>query len=164
MKARDHRALVLIDIAVPRDVDPAVDDVQSVFRFDMDALSDIVDQNMERRRKEVPVVEGLIQNEVENFMRWWRSLAAGPVIRDLNRAFEEVRELEVGKNAKRFAEEDREQLDIFSRNLVRKLLMGVTTEIKQYRAENPREMERLGALRKVFRLDSGGRRREGNRS
>jgi glutamyl-tRNA reductase len=161
MKDRDHRALVLIDIAVPRDVDPAVDDIQSVFRFDMDALSSIVDRNMERRRKEVPVVEGLIRTEVENFMRWWKSLAAGPVIRDLNRAFEEVREVEVERNAKRFVDKDREQLDIFSRNLVRKLLMGLTTEIKQYRAEDSVEMERLAALRKVFRLDEAYEERKG---
>ncbi len=161
MKTRDGRAQVLIDIAVPRDVDPAVDDVQNVFRFDMDALSDIVDRNMERRRKEVPLVEGLIESEVENFMRWWKSLAAGPVIRDMNRAFEDVRRVEVDRNAKRFVDQDREQLEIFSRNLVRKLLMGMTTEIKKYRAENTVEMERLGVLREVFGLDEAEDEKKG---
>ena len=153
MKDRGHRALVLVDIAVPRDVDPGVDDIQNVFRFDMDALSSIVDRNLDRRRKEVPLVERLIQAEVDNFMRWWETLAAGPVIRDLNRAFDAVRKTEVERNARRFAPEDREQLEIFSRNLVRKLLMGVTTRIKRFRAEDPEEMEKLAVLREVFRLD-----------
>ena len=61
----------------------------------------------------------------------------------------------IGKNAKRFREEDREPLDIFSRNLVRKLLMGITTEIKGYRADDPVQMERLAALRHMFHLDNG---------
>ncbi len=155
MKLRDGKALVLMDIAVPRDVDPAVDEIQSVFRFDMDALNVIVDKNKERREQEIPEVERLVDAEVEQFMRWWKSLDAGPVIRDLHHAFEAIRFAELERNAKRFVDKDREQLDIFSRNLVRKLLMGLTTEIKQYHADDPEEAERLAVLRRVFHLDSG---------
>ena len=155
MKLRDGKALVLMDIAVPRDVDPAVDEIQSVFRFDMDALNVIVDKNKERREQEIPEVERLVDAEVEQFMRWWKSLDAGPVIRDLHHAFEAIRAAELDRNAKRFVDKDREQLDIFSRNLVRKLLMGLTTEIKQYHADDPEEAERLAVLRRVFHLDSG---------
>ncbi len=161
MKLRDGRALVLIDIAVPRDVDPAVDEIQSVFRFDMDALTSIVDKNMARRAREVPEVERMVGIEVDHFMRWWKSLDAGPVIRDLHHTFESVRDAEFERNAKRFVDKDREQLDIFSRNLVRKLLMGLTTEIKQYRSEDPVQMERLAALRQVFHLDAGTGAEEG---
>ncbi len=116
----------------------------------MDALNVIVDR---RRRKSE--VERLVDAEVEQFMRWWKSLDAGPVIRDLHHAFEAIRAAELDRNAKRFVEKDREQLDIFSRNLVRKLLMGLTTEIKQYHADDPEEAERLAVLRRVFHLDSG---------
>jgi glutamyl-tRNA reductase len=153
MKERHDRNLVLIDIAVPRDVDPAVDELRNVFRFDMDALSSIIDQNLGRRAREVPEVERLVENEVQGFMKWWQSLAAGPVIRDLHAAFEAVRLHETGRNTKRFSKEDQEQLDTFSRTLVRKLLMGVTQEIKSYRPGNPVEMERLAVLRHVFHLD-----------
>lgn len=155
MHRREGRPLVLIDIAVPRDVDPAVDGVGSVFRFDMDALTSVVDKNLARREREVPAVEQMVQAEVEGFMRWMEGLAAGPVIRDLHQAFDAVREVEFGRNAKRFKEEDREPLDTFSRNLVRKLLMGITTEIKSYRADDPVQMERLAALRHLFHLDDG---------
>lgn len=155
MHQREGKPLVLIDIAVPRDVDPAVDGIGSVFRFDMDALTSVVDRNLARREREVPVVEQMVQAEVEAFMRWLESLAAGPVIRDLHQTFDAVREFEIGKNSKRFREEDREPLDIFSRNLVRKLLMGITTEIKGYRADDPVQMERLAALRHMFHLDDG---------
>ncbi len=153
MKRRSERSLVLIDIAVPRDVHPSVDEIFNVFRFDMDALEGIVERNRALRRDEVPAVERLVSSEVEGFMRWWSSLASAPVIADIHAAFEAVRETEIRRNAKRFAAGDREQLEVFSRTLVRKLLMGLTTEIKHYRPDDPVQMERLATLRRVFHLD-----------
>jgi glutamyl-tRNA reductase len=153
MREREGKALVFIDIAVPRDVDPEVDQVPNVFRFDMDAMKSIVDQSIQRRRKEVPAVERLVESEVAGFMRWWESLAAGPVIRDLHHAFEEIRAQEVDRNAKRFQSEDREQLEVFSRNLLRKFLAGSARRLKEYRTGDPEALERLAAIREVFALD-----------
>jgi glutamyl-tRNA reductase len=145
--------LVFIDVAVPRDVDPAVDRLQNVFRFDMDALDGIVNQNIERRRADTPVVERLVDAETRRFMQWWDSLGTGPVIRDLNKLFDSIRSQEVERNARRFVPEDREQLETFTRTLTRKLLMGVTMEIKHYKTDNPVQVERLAALRELFHLD-----------
>ncbi len=152
MKKRGQRALVLLDIAVPRDIAPNVDDIANVFRFDMDALQGITDRNCARRKEEIPVVERLVDSEVDNFMRWWATLDAGPTIRDLHRHFEQIREFEFSKNAKRFGT-DKQQVETFSKNLARKLLMGVTREIKQYKKDNPMQAERLAALREMFGLD-----------
>jgi len=145
--------LVFIDVAVPRDVDPAVDRLPNVFRFDMDALDGIVNQNIERRRADTPVVERLVDAETRRFMQWWDSLGTGPVIRDLNKLFDSIRAQEVERNSKRFVAEDREQLETFTRTLTRKLLMGVTMEIKHYRTDDPVQVERLAALRELFHLD-----------
>lgn len=152
MRARAQRALVLLDIAVPRDIDPDVDDLPSVFRFDMDAFDEIVPANLERRRHEIPRVEALINREVSGFFTWWSSLDAGPVIRDLHQGFESIRARELDRNAKRFDAEDQRQLEVFSRHLVRKLLNGVTQEIKGYKRDDPLHMERLAGLRRVFGL------------
>jgi glutamyl-tRNA reductase len=154
MKKREGKPLFLVDLAVPRDVDPEVDRIQSVFRFDLDALKGVVDTSVTRRRKEVPAVEHLVTDEVEGFMRWWDSLAAGPVIRDLHQAFESIRMHELEKNARRFKDEDREQLEVFSRNLIRKLLMSASMELKEQKDGDPAAMERLAAMRRIFRLDA----------
>jgi glutamyl-tRNA reductase len=156
MRRRDGKAIVLVDIAVPRDIDPEVDRIPNVFRFDIDTLKGVVDQSVARRRKEVPAVERLVQGEVKGFMRWWESLASGPVIRDLHRTFEEVRTHEMEKNGKRFREDDREALDVFSRNLVRKLLMTASMHLKEQRDGDPVAMERLAAVREIFGLDAKG--------
>ena len=153
MRKREGKPLFLIDLAVPRDIEPEVDRVQSVFRFDLDALKDVVDQSVAVRRKEVAAVEHLVTDEVESFMRWWESLASGPVIRDLHHAFESVRIHELEKNVKRFKAEDREQLDVFSRNLIRKLLMSASMELKEQKEGDPAAMERLATVRRIFKLD-----------
>jgi len=154
MKKREGKPLFLVDLAVPRDIDPEVDRLQSVFRFDLDALKGVVETSVARRRKEVPAVEHLVTDEVEGFMRWWDSLASGPVIRDLHQAFESVRVHELEQNAKRFKDEDRQQLEVFSLNLVRKLLMSASLELKEQKDGDPAALERLAAVRRIFRLDA----------
>jgi glutamyl-tRNA reductase len=156
MRVRGQRPLVLIDIAVPRDIAPGAGRLRHVFRFDMQALESIVEQNVALRRGEVSSVEQLVASEVKNFMRWWKTLGTGPVIRDIHQQFESIRDSEVSKHAKRFLSEDRERLQAFTRHLVRRLLMSLTKEIKQYQPDDPLQMERLAALREVFRLDEDG--------
>lgn len=153
MRKRDGRALVFVDIAVPRDVDPETDSIQNVFRFDMDVLQGVIQQSITHRQKEVSAVERLVEAEVEGFMSWWESLAAGPVIRDLHQIFEKVRLREIERNEKRFSPDDREKLEVFSRNLLRKFLAEPTKLLKSYNLKDPTEMERLSAIREVFRLD-----------
>jgi len=159
-KKRSRRDLILIDVAVPRDIDPGVDSLPNVFRFDMDALQDIVEQNKSLRTRELPAVEKMIHEETGRFMQWWESLSSSPVIRDLHAHFEAIREAEVERNAKRFVKEDREQLDVFTRSLVRKLLMDVTKELKGYRSDQPEHAERLAALRHLFRLGKEGKQHD----
>jgi len=154
MKARGDRRMVFIDIAVPRDVAPEVERIPRVFVFGMHALESIVEQTVASRREAVPQVERLVTAEAEGFMRWLGTLDAGPTIRDLHHRFESIAEAELARNARRFEPGDRPQLDRFTHLLVRKLLMGVTKEIKRYHVDDPVEAERLATLREVFHLDS----------
>jgi glutamyl-tRNA reductase len=154
MRERAQQPLVLLDMAVPRDIESEVDKQAEVFRFDLDALESAAAQNFERRKKEIPAVERLIELELAGFTQWWASLEADPVLRDLHAAFESVRDGEVQKNAKRFCEADQRQLQLFSKSLVQKLLMQVTHEIKQYQGTNPLERERLAVLRQLFHLEA----------
>jgi len=160
MRERGNKPLILIDIAVPHDIDPAVDAVANVFRFDMDALDDIIERSRRRREREVPTVEELIDHEIDVFMKWLGNLAAGPMIKDLHHAFEDVRREEMERYAGRFGPEHREKLDTFTRNLVRKLLRGVTMEIKGYRLDNPEQADRLATLRALFGLEESESKEE----
>lgn len=80
VKQRRYRPLFLIDISVPRNIDPEVGDLDNVFLFDIDDLEQVVQEYLEERRKEVPKVEALIEHELRNFVTWLGERKAKPLI------------------------------------------------------------------------------------
>ncbi len=80
VQQRRYRPLFLIDIAVPRNIDPAVGQLDGVFLFDIDDLEQVVQEYLEERRKEVPKVEALIEHEIANFLAWLGERKAKPLI------------------------------------------------------------------------------------
>ncbi|MDP3829989.1 MAG: glutamyl-tRNA reductase, partial [Ignavibacteriaceae bacterium] len=83
MKKRGYAATVLMDIAVPRDIDPAGRDIDNVFYHDIDSLNIIVEQNLKKRKEELPKVEKIIREELINFFSWYNSLEIAPTIKSL---------------------------------------------------------------------------------
>jgi glutamyl-tRNA reductase len=83
MKARRWRSLFLIDLAVPRDVEPEVKSIDGVFLFDMDGLQQVADEHRSHRAREAQAAEAMVAQEVERFMGWTRSLGVVPTLREL---------------------------------------------------------------------------------
>src|SRR6185437_672491 len=81
LRQRGDRPLCILDIAVPRDVDPAVGALSNVFLYDLDDLRTVATSNLERRREELPAAEAVIALEVEKYWEWLAGLAAVPVLR-----------------------------------------------------------------------------------
>jgi glutamyl-tRNA reductase len=100
MKARRYRPLVLIDIAVPRDVEAKVAKLDGVYLFDIDDLERVVAQNLSERQKEADAAGAIIGDEVSEFVRWLRSQRVVPTIRSLRERFHEVARVEVDKTIK----------------------------------------------------------------
>ena len=90
MRSRPSRPLFLIDIAVPRDLDPAIADIPNVFLYDIDDLEGIVESNLEQRRKEAAKIETMIAAELEAFLSWYRTLGVVPLIRALQEKAEKI--------------------------------------------------------------------------
>jgi glutamyl-tRNA reductase len=131
MSKRNYDSLVIMDIAIPRDIDPASKDIDYVFYHDIDSLNVIVQQNLAKRRNEIPKVEKIIQEELDAFFDWYNSLQVAPTIKDLRDYFESVRAEEVGKNINKFSEEDREKLEIITKRIINKILHHPTVELKK---------------------------------
>ena len=115
-------SLFIVDIAVPRDVDPALGDLDNVFLYNIDDLDRIVDQNVQTRRREIPHVEAIIADELAQFVSWYGSLQVTPTIKLLRERFSRMREAEIKRYGSKFAETDQEQLDQFTRGLCNKIL------------------------------------------
>lgn len=122
MSARQNRQIFLIDIAVPRNVDPVVKKVYNVFAYDIDDLNQIVDRNLARRRQEIARVEKIIDSEVLNFADWYRSLEVTPTIKWLVEKCETVRREEIARSSKHFSGEQLEAVEKMTQSIVGKIL------------------------------------------
>jgi glutamyl-tRNA reductase len=156
MKHRNYSSLVIMDIAVPRDIDPAAGKIDYVFYHDIDSLNIIVEQNLAKRKDEIPKVEKIIREELDSLMSWYHSLEAGPTIKSLRDYFENVRAEEVEKNRNRFADDDQEKIDIITKRIINKILHQPMVELKKLSGEGNSDDEmaaRISILREIFGID-----------
>jgi len=93
--SRREKPVFLIDLAVPRDIDPRLADYDNVFLYNIDDLMAVVERNVEERRSQVGLVEDIIGSELAQFMDWFESLAVVPLIRTLHEHMNSIRASEV---------------------------------------------------------------------
>ncbi len=157
MTERQGRPLLMIDIAVPRDIDPAVGEIPGVTLFDMDDLQRAVDQNMNVRRSEAAKAETVVAQEVEKFERWLTTLDVIPVISELRTRGQEIADHVVTENIDKFedlSEEDRERMTAMANSIVSRLLHEPTLKLKKS-AEEDGAYVYIQSLRDLFGLDAG---------
>ena len=154
MQARGGRPLLLIDIAVPRDVDPLVQQLDDVSLFNIDDLQAVCAVNLEERQREVARAREIVDAEVEAFEAWWQSLEAVPTISALRQRAERIRQAELQKALGRMGdltERQRATLEALTSAIVNKLLHQPTTRLKAQ--SDGRSADRVRALRELFALD-----------
>ena len=161
MKQRSNNPLFIIDIGVPRNVNPSANKIENVFVYDLDSLSAIVDRNVEKRKGEIPKVEAIIGEELSAFYRWYNSFEIGPTIQEFRETIEKIRQSEVEQHINRFAEEDRQLLELVTRRIVNKILHRPTTVLKESAESGEDEsttIPRIQALRDLFGISRNGER------
>ena len=149
--ARASRPLLLIDIAVPRDIDPAAGQLAGVHLCDIDELQAVAERNMRRRRSAVAQAEKIIDEDVAKFQDWLRSLEIVPTVASLRRQAESVRIAELERTLAKttMSAADRKRVEAMTSAIVKKLLH---TPIK--RLKDPAEGDRyVQAARGLFGLD-----------
>ncbi len=149
-RARVDRPLLVADLGVPRNVDPAAGDLEGLVLHDVDSLEDLIARNLEQRRKEVPRVHEILDRELARFDAWYRGRAAEPLIAQLQRRAEGLRKLELASVRDQFPAETHAQLDQLTRSLVRKLLHHPSSRLAELEAS---ELDKLDWVRELFQLD-----------
>ncbi len=152
-----RRPLLLVDIAIPRDVEPVVGDLHNVFLYNVDDLRDIVDDHLRKRLEEVPEARRLILSQGDDFRRWYQGREAGPLIRSLRARAEALRRQETERLLRRMGhlpDEDRDRLEEFSRRLVNKLLHDPTVLLRDGVGRDVSD-EWVGIVRRTYGLDEG---------
>lgn len=158
MPKRNGRPLVLIDIAVPRDVEPEVEAIAGVQLFNIDSLEAVVESNMKERVQEAKAAEGLIQEELAEIMAKFRYLAFRPTLASLTAKVEKIRLRELKRALNKLpdiTDEERKIMENMSKMLVRKLLRDPIVNINEA-AGTGREHYYLDAVCQLFKLDEIG--------
>jgi glutamyl-tRNA reductase len=157
MAGRNGRGLLFIDIAVPRDIDPAVAEVHGVHLFDIDDIEAVTASGLNGREQEVERVEAIIEEEVGAFLDWWRSLDVVPVIAALRERAEAIRRQEVERTLGRLTDlddESRQRIEAMTAAIVKKMLDRPIARLKDG-ADKGLYME---ALEDLFDLPASGPR------
>jgi len=133
IKIRKHRPVLMVDIAVPRDIEPEVADLPDVYLYTVDDLKEIIEEGLRTRREAANQAEDIIDNQVVNFMGWLRSQSAISVIQDYRRNMMQLKEAELEKALKMLnnGQSAEEVLNRFSNNLINKITHTPTTKIRQ---------------------------------
>ncbi len=133
MRARRNRPLFIIDIGLPRDVEPDAGDLEQVFLYNIDDLRSIVSENLARRQEQTARAEAMVSNEVEAFVVWLRSRGTIPTVVALRRRFESIRQAELKRFESKLSglsPEARARVDEVTQLLVQKLLLTPTERLK----------------------------------
>lgn len=154
MRSRVKRPLVLIDIAVPRDIDPDCMDIPLVKLFDIDGLNARLEDSLTRRMDEVPHVRQILDEELLGFDNYLKSLEMLPIIADIHQRAEAIRLAELHKSLRRMpdlTDAERERIEALTQSLVQKLLDHPTRHLRS-EAASQHAPEYAALARKLFNL------------
>jgi glutamyl-tRNA reductase len=155
IKERKNKPMFFIDISVPRNIDPLVNNIDNVYVYDIDDLSGVVTANLKERAKEAQEAEKIIDEEIEKFFRWVKSLDVVPTIIALRKRFEEIRKAELDKAmsvTEGIGEKDKKALKAMTVAIINKILHGPVTHLKQ-EANKIESDFYIEAAKKLFDLD-----------
>lgn len=155
VRRRMNRPIFLIDISVPRNIDPAVKDIDNAFLFDIDDLETRVEQNLEERRREAAKAERMVEDEVVQILHWLKTLEVTPTIMALRSRADTIRQAEIDKALARLqnlSAQERAVVEGLATSLVNKLLHGSLVTLKAESASGGGPMF-IEAARRFFGLD-----------
>jgi glutamyl-tRNA reductase len=152
---RRRRSLLIVDIAVPRDVDPALEELPDVYLYNIDDLDSLVADTLARRRLEAPNAEAIVRWEVEQFGQWFDGLQVVPTIRQLNERFRALQAEEIQRYGGKFSEKDRAELEKFTEALCRKILHRPMSLLRKLSGNNMSsdDLVAVDLIRNLFDLD-----------
>jgi glutamyl-tRNA reductase len=155
MRRRRNRPLFCIDIAVPRDIEPSVNEIDNVYLYDIDDLKGVVQLNLAQRRQEAIQAERIVEEEVVKFGNWMKTLEVVPTIVSLREKAEAIIRAELKKSSSalsRLDPEENQAVQVLVRSIAEKVINDPIVFLK-HKAGSPLVNEYLDAARRLFRLD-----------
>jgi glutamyl-tRNA reductase len=149
---RSGRPLFMIDIGVPRNFEPGINKIEFVFLHDIDDMEQIVEQNIRKRKLEIPKAEAIVAEEVEKFMEWKEGLQITPTIVSLRTKIEEIKNSEIKKYKNKLSPKELESAEQIARAIIQKILHQPMVQLKKMGNNSLEALLKIDALKELFDL------------
>ena len=155
MARRDDRPMLLIDLSIPRNIDPDCGKVEGVKVLALEDLEAIAAENRANRAGEIRIIEELIEKETSNFVRWTQSTETGKLITAIRRQAEEIRQQQLARYCRNLPEDQKEQIVRFTDSLLRSVLHDVTKNIRSIDLETEAGLREFDLVCRLFNVSPG---------
>ena len=153
LSARQYKNLLMIDISTPRNIDTDIHKIQEVFLYDIDHLENVISENLEKRKGEIPTAELIIQEHSKKFMSWFKSLKVKPTISLLTQYYEKIRTEELQRYEHKASADEKDAMAKLSKGLVRKLLHYPITHLKGLADGQELDPQTIDTIWRLYRLE-----------
>lgn len=154
---RSGNTMLIVDLSVPRNVDPRVSAIDNVFCKDLNDLTSVIEANVERRREEIPKAEGIIAEELDEFLTWQRMLSVTPVIADLRRRAESIADEMLRQNAGRFSEDDFIHVEKLVGSVVKRIIALPMSHLLEAGRDPEGALRKAEYVKELFNLTGSSR-------
>jgi glutamyl-tRNA reductase len=145
--------LFVIDLGVPRNIDPQIKELENIFLYDLDTLNTMIDENLQHRKAEIPKVDAIIVDVLTELTQWYSSLEVNPTITALTQFMESIRQEEVAKNINRFNPKDRELVELITKRIINKIIHAPIVNLRNGQETSLTErLQKMSAIQKLFGL------------
>ncbi len=153
-KKRNHRPIFLIDLAIPRDIDPAIDNVNAVFLFNLDDLQEIVKANLEKRKKEIPKSMKIIKEFVDEFEKWSEMNAMSTVVGRLKKKLDVLRKNELERLKTKLPQNGyKQEIDNLTESIINKVVRQHVKSLKKVAHDPDQYKKQIEMIRTIYDLD-----------
>ena len=154
VKRRRHKPLFLIDLAIPRDIDPEVNTMEEIFLYNLDDLNEIVKSNMEKRKQEIPKAMTIVHEYTDGFGKWISAYAMSSVINWMKDHLETLRKREVERFAKKLPADNLAEIENMTKSIINKMLRQHIKLLKKYKNDPERYQQQLELMHDLFKTDN----------
>jgi len=152
LNARQYKNLLIIDISTPRNIDTDIHKIQEVFLYDIDHLENVISENLEKRKGEIPTAELIVQEHSKKFMSWFKTLKVKPTISLLTQYYEKIRTEELQRYEHKASADEKDAMAKLSKGLVRKLLHYPITHLKGLADGQELDPQTIDTIWRLYRL------------
>ncbi|MEJ2545918.1 MAG: hypothetical protein P8Y99_17795, partial [Calditrichaceae bacterium] len=152
-KKRNYEPIFIIDLAIPRDIDPKVEDIDGVFLYNLDNLNEIVAVNLEKRKKEIPKAQEIIDDSIAEFKKWVVSHSMAAVIGRIKKHFDSIRVKELDRLRKRLPNNGIKEIDYLTQSIMNKVVHQHIKMLKKSSSDPERYQEQVELFFELYEVE-----------